>query len=210
MAIVLSARPMTSRRTLIVLAGLVTLGACGVHAVSTTISRQNIGSKYARLTGYFATRGAAPGGKHTESTPGSIRHEVIRDEATLVSMNESESCFDVVMRMGSRHDEPFDQLEPTCEVDGQEARAVVENELVSIYDYSYEGSRNIVDVQGVTATEYFGLQVTEPTERVFRVIERQGRICCPLSGSNVALDMTHPEWTFADYNYHLVFNWKIK
>jgi len=62
------------------------LGGCAVHTVSTSIRQDQIGSKYARISGYMATRGAAPGGKHTEETPGSIRHDSILDEAVLASV----------------------------------------------------------------------------------------------------------------------------
>ena len=184
--------------------------ACAAHSVSTTISRQHIGTKYARISGYFATRGAAPGGSHKESTPGSIRHEVVLDEATLSLSTPAESCFDVVVRMGSAHDEPLQQLQPTCNVGGGDIRAVVDSERVSIYDYSYTGTRNVVEIQGVAASEFFGLSISEPTEKVFRVIERQARLCCPVGGNKISLDLTHPDWDVADYNYHLVFKWTLR
>ena len=66
---------------------------CAGPKVHRSISEAHIGSKYARLTGYFATAKAAPGGRHEEMTPGHIRHEVIRDEATLVAMSDGWAAF---------------------------------------------------------------------------------------------------------------------
>lgn len=185
-------------------------GACAVHSVDTTLSRDHIGTKYARISGYFATRGAAPGGSHKESTPANIRHDVVLDEAKLVTASAGESCFDVVVRMDSTYDEPIEQLQPSCNTGGDAVRAVVENESVSVYDYSYTGTRNVVDIEGVAANEFFGMSVAQPAEQVFRVIERQGRVCCPVGGTKIALDLTHPDWSVADYNYHLVFKWTIR
>ena len=196
--------------TIALLCTAIFAGACAVHSVDTTLSREHIGTKYARISGYFATRGAAPGGSHKEGTPGNIRHDVVLDEAKLVTASAAESCFDVVVRMDSTYDEPIEQLQPSCSTGGDAVRAVVENEMVSVYDYSYTGTRNVVDIEGVAASEFFGMSVAQPAEKVFRVIERQGRVCCPVGGNKIALDLTHPDWNVADYAYHLVFKWTIR
>lgn len=194
-----------------VLVSLVSLTACARTRVETTIRPDLIGSKYARVTGYMATRAAAPGGRHTEDTPGDIQHDVIRDEAILARVTPGETCVDVVVRTARGHDEPIEQLAPTFEIDGKEHKAIVENEVVSLFDYNFMGQVETVNVQGVTATAYLGMSVTEPAEKVFRVVERRATVCAPLGGPvrEVALDLTHPYWTVADYNYHLVFAWKI-
>lgn len=187
------------------------LAACSRTQVSTTIRPDLIGSKYARITGYMATRAAAPGGRHTETTPGDIQHDVIRDEATLARVTPTETCVDVVVRTARVHDEPLEQLAPTFEIDGSEHKAIVENEMVSVLDYNFMGRVETISVEGVAASQYIGMSVTEPAEKIFRVVERRGTVCVPRGGSprNVALDLTHPYWEVADYNYHLVFAWKI-
>jgi hypothetical protein len=187
------------------------VSACARTRVETTIRPDLIGSKYARVTGYMATRGAAPGGRHTEETPGDIQHDVIRDEATLARVTPTETCVDVVVRTDRTHDEPLDQLAPTFEIDGKEAKAIVENEMVSVFDYNFTGRVETVAIEGVAATQYIGMSVTEPAEKIFRVVERRGTVCVPQGGQvkEVALDLTHPYWNVADYNYHLVFAWKI-
>jgi hypothetical protein len=187
------------------------VAGCSRTRVETTIRADLIGSKYARVTGYMATRAAAPGGRHTEETPGDIRHDAIVDEATLARVTAQETCVDVVIRTARVHDEPIEQLKPTFEIDGKEHRAIVENEMVSLFDYNFMGQVETLDVQGVAASSYLGMTVTEPAEKVFRVVERRATVCAPVGGSvrDVALDLTHPYWNVTDYNYHLVFAWKI-
>lgn len=181
------------------------------HTVSTSLTRAQVGTKYARMSGYLATRSAAPGGAHTETTPGAIRHDVILDEATLAKIDGSETCVDLVLRTDSAHDEPLDQYKPSFEIDGKELRGVIENELVSVYDYAFTGVRQVASVEGVAANTYIGMSLTQPEEKIFRVIERRGTICAGRGGNvrEVKLDVTHPSWDVADYNYHLDFVWKV-
>ncbi len=188
---------------------LVATAACSRTRVEGTLRPDLVGSKYARLTGYMATRGAAPGGRHTEEVPGAIEHDVIRDEATLARVAPSETCVDLVVRTTSQYDEPFDQLSPLMEIDGKEHRAVVESEHVSVYDYSYEGQREIIGVEGVTATDFIGASVSAPAEQVFRVVERRGLVCVPASGTRIELEVTNPSWDVSEYSYHLVFAWTL-
>jgi hypothetical protein len=195
----------------VVVFSLVTVAACARARVETTIRPDLIGSKYARVTGYMATRAAAPGGRHTEEVPGDIQHDVIRDEATLARVTPSETCVDVVVRTARAHDEPIEQLTPTLEIDGKETKAIVENEMVSVLDYNFMGQVETMNVEAVAASTYLGMSVTEPAEKIFRVVERRATVCAPVGGRprEVALDLTHPYWDVADYNYHLVFAWKI-
>lgn len=187
------------------------LAGCAAHTVSTTLGYPQVGTKYARISGYMATRGAAPGGTHTEETPGAIRHDAILDEATLAKIDAGETCVDLVLRTGSAHDEPVDQYQPSFEIDGQRTRGVVENELVSVYDYNFTGMRETASVEGVAANQFVGMSLSQPTEQVFRVIERKARVCGAKGGTphTVMLDVTHPSWNVADYHYHIHFEWKL-
>ena len=187
------------------------LAGCAAHTVSTNLRRDQIGSKYARISGYMATRGAAPGGKHTEETPGSIRHDSILDEAILAKVDAQETCVDLVLRTASGRDEPVDQYQPSFEIDGKTTRGVIENEVVSVYDYNFTGMRETAAVEGVAANQFIGMSLQQPTDQIFRVIERRARVCGGLGGNvrHVKLDVTHPSWDVADYNYHLDFDWKL-
>ena len=97
---------------------LVLLVGCATVKVGTQISPGQIGTKYARLTGYMATRGAAPGGRHTETAPAAIRHDAILDEATLASLTPNQTCLDVVIRTAIEHDEPLEQYGITFQLNG--------------------------------------------------------------------------------------------
>ena len=66
---------------------------------------------------------------------------------------------------------------------GKERKAVVENEVVSVLDYNYLGRVETVSVEGVAASSYLGMTVTEPAEKIFRVVERRGTVCAPHGGA---------------------------
>ncbi len=188
------------------------LVSCATVKVGTQITPAQIGTKYARLTGYMATRGAAPGGRHTETAPAAIRHDAILDEATLAALSPSQTCLDVVVRTAIEHDEPLDQYGITFQFNGTPSRAIVENERVTVVDYSYEGMRNLVSAEGVAANQYLGLNIAAPAERVFRVIERHGQICAGVGGAvaSVYLELVHPRWEVAEYHYHLGYEWRVQ
>ncbi|MBT8495348.1 MAG: hypothetical protein KJO07_20035 [Deltaproteobacteria bacterium] len=186
------------RSWILVLAALAL--ACG-STVSRAIPRAWIGTPKARLTTYLKAV------DNVEDTPGSIRHDVIRDEAVLAKLGGGEVCFDVVVRTSSQYDEPFDQLEPTC---GSE-KAATESELVSVFDYTYTGQVEKLNVQGVAASEFVGLSISEPAEQIFRVIERKGRLCCVApQGNEVELELTSPRMTYNNMSYSQTFQWEIR
>lgn len=185
--------------------------ACGGPTVSRSLSPDRIGSKYARLTGYFGTSAAAPGGKHEEEVPGHLQHDIIRDEATLAVATGGEICFDVVVRSESQYDEPFEQLAPGCEVDGDDYEAIAEGELVSVADYGFEGSQTVMHAEAVTASEFLGLSIERPVERVFRVVSREARLCCPApAGEVIALSLRNERREVAGYDYRLTFEWTVR
>jgi hypothetical protein len=183
-----------------------------VNTVSRAIRRDQIGSKYARISGYLSTRSVAPGGTHREVTPGTIRHDVLLDEATLAKVDAQETCVELVFRTDSTHDEPVDQFKPTFTFDGIEAPAVVEGERVSVLDYSFTGVAEVASVQGVAADKFIGMSVTKPAEKIFRVIERTARVCGGRGGELRAIKLTllHPSWEVGGYAYRDDFEWRLQ
>src|ERR1043165_4168360 len=137
------------------------LGGCAVHTVSTNIRQDQIGSKYARISGYMATRGAAPGGTHTEETPGSIRHDSILDEAVLASIDQQETCVDLVLRTDSGHDEPVDQYQPSFENNGKKPRGGVENDFLPVSHYTPPGMRDPAPGGGPAGSQYIGMSLQQ-------------------------------------------------
>lgn len=155
---------------------LLVVGACASAVRETTLSHANVGSKYARQTGYFAACGAKC---IEEETEGGIRHDAILDEIVLAKIDPQETCFDVTLRTEEGHDEPLTELSASCEIDGAGQQAAIENELVSVFDHAYTGQQNVAVVEGVAASQYLGMSVSKPAEMTFRVIERRGSVCCP-------------------------------
>lgn len=184
---------------------------CAGPKVSRTIGANHVGTKYARLTGYFATAKAAPGGRHEEGVPGQLQHDIILDEATLAKLGPAESCFDVVVRTESRYDEPLEQLSPSCSVAGHDGPVVVEDEKVTVIDYSYQGMQRVVRAEGVAASQYLGLSIEKPAEKVFRVVVRRAAVCCAAGGSGtVALALDNSRREIADWDYKLAFEWNVR
>jgi hypothetical protein len=177
------------------------------QTISNTISPAQVGTKYARLTGYFATRGV--GDHHLEDVPGSIRHDAIRDEVTLASVTPTEVCFDAVLRTAADDDEPFDQLSPRCEVDGKDGRVVADDELISVMDYHYTGQVDVLTATAVTPDAFAHLGLSQPADQVFRVIERKGRLCCGLTGRNIELAFINERMTRFGNAHHLVLEWSL-
>jgi len=178
-----------------------TLWACGA-TVSRTIRAEWIGSPKARLTVYMRSA------DQEEDTQGGIRHDVIRDEATLAKLDDAESCFDLVIRTSATYDEPFDQLDPSC----GSTQAVVESEKVSVYDYNFSGERQKLGVNGVAADVFVGLSITEPAEMIFRVIERSGRVCCirEPGDKDVRLQLTSDRMLYRNASYAEEFIWQVR
>ncbi len=187
-------------------AGLVL--ACSSNLKSTTIPRAKLGTKYARQTDYFA---ACAVGCQEEKTRGGIRHDVIRDEAMLMTAGPDETCIDLIVRTQGSLDEPFDQLEPSCQLDGRQLSAVVEAEAVSVLDYNYTGQVETVHGEAMTQDAFLGLSLTETRDMVFRVIERKGRICCAAAaGQSVRLQLHNPHHDVGVTDGVVDFEWSLQ
>lgn len=193
--------------TVFVLAPVVLAVGCR-QTISNSITPAQVGSKYARLTGYFATRGL--GDHHLEDVPGSIRHDAIRDELTLASIVPGETCFDIQIRTAADDDEPFDQLSPRCTIDGKELRAVVETELIGVSDYHYTGQVDVLTATAVTPDVFAQLGLSAPAEKVFRVITRSGRICCGGAGTAIELAFSNERMTRFGNVHHLLLKWSVQ
>jgi hypothetical protein len=186
---------------------LVVVAACASSVRNATLSRTNIGSKYARQTGYFAACGARC---DEETTRGGIRHDAILDEIVLAKVDQQETCFDVVLRTEESKDEPLTELDAQCEIDGATNASAIEAELVSVFDHNYTGQQNVAVVEGVAASQYVGLAMSRPADMVFRVIERRGQICCarPASAS-ASLRFRNKHFDYGASKGRLEMVWKL-
>lgn len=175
------------------------------HTVSRSISDEQIGTKYAQLEGYFRAVDMV------EEVPGDIRHEAVIDEATLARVEAGETCMDVTIRTSRRYDEPISQLSPTCQSASQQSEAIAMDEVVSVYDYSYAGRVETVAVDAVAVDKYLGLSISEPAERIFRVIEREATMCCPVSPQGgMELSFKNKRMDYNNVAYKLAFDWQLQ
>ena len=185
--------------------------ACAGPKISRTIGPQQIGTKYANLSGYFATGKAAPGGRQEEMTPSNIEHSVLLDEALLAKVDGAETCMDLTIRTESTYDEPLAQLGLKCTIGAASNQAVVEDERVSVTEFSYSGMAPVFLAEGIAADRYLGLSLEQPTEKVFRVVTRQGRVCCGLPpANNVLLELVNRRRHASSYKYKLAFAWTVR
>ena len=84
------------------------------------------------------------------------------------------------------------------------------SETVTIIDYGYRGYENTVVAEGVAAGEYLGLQLSQPTDKVFRVIEREASVCCPAQPTqSIALVMEN-ERMGINNPYALNYVWRLR
>lgn len=195
---------MSTRRLAVLIVLLLAGSAACSHTISRDISRYHVGTKYAQLQGYFRAVDMV------EEVPGDIRHDAVIDQAKLTKAGASETCMDVTIRSARRYDEPLSQQHPTCTAGQQSAEAIAENERVTVYDYSYTGRVETVAAEAVAADTYMGLSISEPAEKIFRVIERTGTLCCPIAGDKgVELSLENERMDYNNVSYGLVFNWKI-
>lgn len=148
----------------------------GAATVSRTITSAQIGTPAARLTGYFTSWTGSP-----EVVPGALNPEVIRDEATLQTLTDTQTCVDLTLRTEYIYDQPFGQLGMLCQFGetSQDYPARPQSERVTVSDY-HQTTGTVVTLwaDGVSQEEYVDLALAEVPADQFRVVQRSGRVCC--------------------------------
>ena len=66
------------------------------------------------------------------------------------------------------------------------------DERLTVRDHSFRGERDVLVANAVTPDAFASLHVTQPTDEVYRVFERAGRVCAPASGNKVVLELERP------------------
>ena len=152
----------------------VAITGCGYRAKSRVVLASQIHDPaQSKLTNYLSA--PARPGMAAEQAPGPITRAVLADEAWIEKLDAATLCFRVVLRTASTLDTPLGDWK--IEINGEEAWA--DPETISVRDFAYEGSREVVVADAVTANAFAALRLSEPTEEIFRVIERRARICAP-------------------------------
>ncbi|MEE8409162.1 MAG: hypothetical protein V3T05_06135 [Myxococcota bacterium] len=184
----------------VLLVAVVCTLACGA-TVERAIRKDWIGTRRARLTVYLKSA------DQEKNTPGQVRHDVIRDEATLVQLEGGKACFDVIVRTAMAYDEPFEQLSPSC----GRAEALVDGEVVAAIDDELTGERETVSLEGMGAAGFVDFSMKEPADMVFRVIERQGKPCCMVTDDKkISLELTNSRLQYNNASYAETFVWTIQ
>jgi hypothetical protein len=180
---------------------------CASSVREASLAKANIGTKYARQTGYFAACGAKC---VDEKTRGGIRHDAIIDEVVLAKVDANETCFEVIVRTEESKDEPFTELGAECEIDGASQPTSIESEVVSVFDHAYSGQQSVAVVEGIAASQYIGMEVTKTAEMVFRVIDRRGAVCCARPATSSArLRLRNAHFDIGVSKGRLEMVWKI-
>jgi hypothetical protein len=140
-----------------------------------------VGTREARRTGFVGS----------DLPPEGIPEDAVVDEVTLVHLAPGSACFDVVVRAAPRVDVGLADLAPACRASDAESTATTSAEMVSVFDYDREGALDDVVMENVTADSYASSDPADPRPRIFRVIERTGRLCCAVDTSgSLALTLT--------------------
>ena len=108
---------------------LIVIAACASSVRNATLSRSNIGSKYARQTGYFAACGARC---DEETTRGGIRHDAILDEIVLAKVDDRASSADGLVAASATYDLDGDRQNETL-VEITDERGATGNQSFVLY-----------------------------------------------------------------------------
>ncbi len=124
------------------------------------------------LSNYLETRM----GQHPrDRVPSGVDRAVLRDDARLVSLDGDKACFEVITRTASAEE---NAMGPWSFLVGQKKTQVWGTPgEVQVYDYSFTGERTKLDLAVFGEAMGGALKVTEPVEKVFRVIERKHEVC---------------------------------
>jgi hypothetical protein len=108
-----------------------------------------------------------------------VSRSALSDSARIQFIAPDQLCFPLVVRSAVNSDTPIKELRILA--NGRAAR--VQEGAVTIRDYPYSGERDVLVAEHVAPGAYSALRVTQPVERMFRVIERSGVACVTVASS---------------------------
>ncbi len=194
----------TVNPVLIIVLTLITVGAtsCSYSGVDRTITPDQIGTYDARLTGFMQY------GRSTsiqENTPGGISREAVINEATLISVDDTQACVDLLMRVSVNLDLPLSSYE--IEIDGITAHPGPED--VEVLDYQFTGQRDVVSFDHYSQDRSGSFRITEPEDRIFRVVERRAEVCGPHNqDASIELTLVTPS-SLGSSSWGQHFRWTV-
>jgi len=116
----------------------------------------------------------------------------------------------VVIQTHAPKAEPLARLEFAAATENSNVHGIVTNEQVSVFDYPYTGMRPTAIIEGVAASRYIGMAISQPTDLVFRVVERHGSMCFPRGvASSARLRLRNPRLDFGMTEGRLDMVWNL-
>lgn len=141
-----------------------------VHTHEGQLPERALGTARARLVGVMSGEG------EREPQPRHLVGDFTADTVTLIRRHPR-TCFEVTLQTERSYDLPLEQLEPTCEIDGQRLEATILEERAHPTLIWYQ--RPYYFLWGV--------------DRSFDVITRHGELCCAQPTRQlVELRLTNP------------------
>ena len=178
---------------------------CGYRSKTRVVSAADLADPArTRMTNYMS----APlrPGSPSEETPSAVSRSVLLDEVRIAKLSNQEACFDVLVRTHVSLDSPLSEWNAKV----NEREAYFGEERINVRDYSYSSERDVLVAEGVTATAFASLRLTEPTENIYRVVERLGQTCVPVTNtSKIVLELELPQDDLRG-SWGEIFEWKIR
>lgn len=147
--------------------------------VDVVVDAHHIGTPFARVTNYMQWLGS-----QAEHTPGGVPNDAVLDEMTLTRVSDGELCGEVVLRTPESDDQPLSQLDVRCSAVGGPPGAFAGEEVL-YRDYDYSGRATVLRAEALGPRGVRSLEITQPADYTFRVVERRAELCCPVSGFGV-------------------------
>lgn len=105
-----------------------------------------------------------------------LPRSLIQDSAEITSWSPERACFRVSMQTAAGVEESSGDWIYTV----NDQQVWPEDATLAVYDYPFTGERTVVDIAGVTPLgNYASFELTEPEDRIFRVIHRTATVCGP-------------------------------
>lgn len=182
------------------------LAGCAHKSVERAVSADAVGEPgRTRMTSYLNSPMGV--GSPVEDTPGGVQRSAVADEAELSSLTDNEVCISYVARTNINLDEPLSFYE--VKLNG--SPTMFDNEVVSVVDHFYSGRESVFAAEGVIADTFNAINVTQPAEKSYRVIERRAEVCGPRSTTGQErLELKIPGDTSMDSTWGQKFVWTVR
>ncbi|MBN2797534.1 MAG: hypothetical protein JXX28_00140 [Deltaproteobacteria bacterium] len=114
------------------------------------------------------------GQRPRDRVPEGLDRIILQDEASIVSLDGDRACFKVITRTAAGEEL---SMGPWSFLVGRQTVVWPTAPEVQVFDYAYTGERTKLDLSIFGAQAGGALRITEPADRVFRVVERTQEVC---------------------------------